>query len=123
VKGRLEVGEERIQVIANEITPLAEAAARGRMNGNGQEKADRSGDRVDLYFRESEVSSDELVQLRDTLLEYPGRCAVYLHLLSGANDETIIELPEQVGVSSTPELEASVERLFGARVNFRSLDS
>ena len=73
-----------------------------------------------LYVRESEVSSDELVRLRDTLLDFPGRSAVFLHLHSKANQETIIELPDQVRVGLTPELEASVEQLFGARVSFHS---
>ena len=37
--------------------------------------------------------------------------------------ETVIELPDQVRIASTPELEATVERLFGPRVSFQSLNS
>jgi DNA polymerase-3 subunit alpha len=119
VKGRLEAGEDRIQVIANEIGALAEAAKNqknglaGTGNGNGE--------KVHLYVREAEVSADELVLLRDTLLDFPGRSTVYLHLLQSADGETIIELPEQVRIDSTPELEGTVERLFGARISFHSL--
>ena len=121
VKGKLEVGEERMQVIANEILPLAEVAAKARVNGNGQGKANGDDDKVHLYVRESEVSADELVRLRDTLLDYPGRSPVFLHLHAGVSRETVIELPDQVRVAFTPELEANVERLFGARVSFHTL--
>jgi len=110
-----------MQVIANEILPLAEVAAKTRANGNAQEKVNGSDDKVHLYVRESEVSPDELVRLRDTLLDYPGRSAVLLHLHAGPSRETVIELPDQVRVAFTPELEANVERLFGARVSFHTL--
>ena len=121
LKGRLEVGEERIQIIANEINPLAEIATKARGNGNG--KPNGKGAPVHLYVRESEVSFDELAQLRDTLLDYPGPCAVFLHLLASAKNETIIELPDQVRVASTPELESAVEQRFGARIAFHALES
>ena len=118
VKGRLEVGEERIQVIANDIEALSEAAKNqkyGTVNGNGE--------KIHLYVREAEVSAEELVILRDTLLDFPGRSTVYLHLLQSVNGETVIELPDQVRIASTPELVGTVERLFGARVSFQSLVS
>ena len=124
VKGRLEVGEERMQVIANEIALLTDAAKNqknGHANGNG--RSNGNGEKVHLYVRESEVSADELVRLRDTLLDYPGPATVYLHMLASANGETIIELPEQVRITSSQELTDTVERLFGSRVSFHSLDS
>ena len=118
VKGRLEVGEDRIQVIANEIDALAQAAKNqknGATNGNGE--------KVHVYVREAEVSAEELILLRDTLLDFPGRSTVYLHMLQSTNGETVIELPDQVRIASSPELEGTVERLFGARVSFHSLES
>ena len=169
VKGRTEVGEERMQIFANEITPLAQEVAKTRMNGGANGKTNGHGDassraqaiarsqsveippgiqggelgeaseprgdevavsglpqglqRVHLYVRESEVSSHELVRLRETLLEHRGPCAVVLHLLASGKDETVIELPDQMRVASTPEFEATVQRLFGSRVSFHSLES
>jgi len=123
VKGRMEVGEERIQIFANDITPLAEEVARIRANGSVNGKANGNGDRVHLYIRESQVSADELLQLRETLLEYRGPCVVFLHLCGAVSGETVIELPDQVRVASTPELEATLQRLFGSRVSFHSLES
>ncbi|HLN88398.1 MAG TPA: DNA polymerase III subunit alpha [Candidatus Limnocylindrales bacterium] len=118
LKGRLEVGEDRMQVIANEITALSEAVKNQKnavTNGNGE--------KIHLYLREAEVSADELVRLRDTLLDYPGPATVFLHLLASANGETVIELPEQVRIASSPELEDTVAQLFGPRVSFHSLNS
>jgi hypothetical protein len=43
-------------------------------------------------------------------------------MLAAANGETVIELPEQVRIASSSELEDAVERLFGPRVSFRSLN-
>jgi hypothetical protein len=48
---------------------------------------------------------------------------VFLHLLAPVGGETVIELPEQVRVTSSPELAQTVERLFGTRVAFRSLEA
>jgi DNA polymerase-3 subunit alpha len=125
VKGKMEVGEERIQVFANEIVLLAQevskARANGGANGNGQRNGD--GERVHLYVREPEVSADELVQLRETLLEYPGPSTVLLHLVAPGNGETVIELPSQVRVAPTPALAEIVEKLFGPRVSFHALES
>jgi DNA polymerase III subunit alpha len=121
VKGRMEVGEERIQIFANEILPLAQEVSKGRANGNG--KGNGHHDRVHLYVRETEISSEELVQLRQTLLDHSGSCAVSLHLVAAEKGETVIELPDQVRIASTPELEATLERLFGTRIRFHSLES
>ena len=61
--------------------------------------------------------------MRDTLLDHPGRSVVFIHMLGKGQDETIIELPDQVRIAPGPALETTVEQLFGARVSFRSLDS
>jgi len=120
VKGRLEAGEDRIQVIANEVSALAEAI---KNHKNGNAKMSVNGEKVHLYMRESDMSADELVKLRDLLLDYPGRSVVFLHMLGIGQGETVIELPDQVRIASGPSLEATVEQLFGARVSFRSLAS
>jgi DNA polymerase III subunit alpha len=118
VKGKMEVGEERIQVIANEVTALADAAKNPKNTvTNG------AAEKIDLYVREDEVSSDELIRLRDTLLDFPGRHTVFLHLRAPANGETVIELPEQVRIAPSSELEDVVGKLFGPRVSFHALNS
>ena len=124
IKGKLEVGEDRMQVIANEVTGLAEAVKNQKnhlANGNG--KVNGNGEKIHLYVRECEVSADELVRLRDTLLDFPGQATVFLHLMAALRDETVIELPDQVRIAASPELEDTVEKLFGARVRFHALNS
>ena len=121
VKGRLEAGEERIQVIANEIIALADATSKGSANGNGSRNDPLGGEKLHLHARENEISPDELVRLRDMLLEYPGPCTVFLHLYAASRGETVIELPSQVRVAATPELAQSVEQHFGDRITINSL--
>jgi hypothetical protein len=43
--------------------------------------------------------------------------------MAAASGETVIELPDQVRIASSPELEDRVERLFGSRVSFSALNS
>jgi hypothetical protein len=117
----MEVGEERMQIFANEITPLAQEVSRNRLNGAANGKINGNGDRVHLYIRESEVSADELVQLRETLLEYRGPSAVLLHLCAPGKGETVIELPDQVRVASTPELAPALPPLSSPRLRLPSL--
>ena len=124
VKGKLEVGEDRMQIIANEITALSEAAAKARAPGNGNgHRNGVAGERMHLYMRESEISTDEMIQLRETLLNYPGSCTVFLHLIAPGTGETVIELPDQCRVSAGPELNDVLSKLFGSRVSFHSLES
>jgi DNA polymerase III subunit alpha len=123
IKGKLEVGEDRMQIIANEIMPLSEAAAKVRSLGNGNAHRNGSSERVHLYVREAEISPQEMVQLRDALLNCPGSSTVILHLVAEGTSETAIELPEQIRVASGPELVVLVSKLFGPRISFRSLES
>jgi DNA polymerase III subunit alpha len=118
VKGKMEVGEDRVQVIANEVTALADAVKNPK-----NAITSPTAEKVDLYVREDAVSADELVRLRDMLLDYPGRHIVYLHLRTPAIGETVIELPEQVRIAPSRELEALVDERFGMRVSFHSLNN
>ena len=122
VKGRLEVGDERAQIIANEITPITEAANGVRTNGGRKVKAKtaENGHKIDLYVRDHDMKSEDLTLLYNTLLEYPGTCQVFLHLLMPDKSETTIEISEQLKVASTPALVAAVQRLFGDRITVRA---
>jgi DNA polymerase-3 subunit alpha len=123
IKGKLEVGEDRMQIIANEIMPLPEAAAKVRVLANGSPSRNGSSERVHLYVHEAETSAQDLVQLREALLNCPGSSTVILHLLAEGVSETLIELPDQIRVASGPELESIVSKLFGPRISFRALES
>ena len=64
------------------------------------------------------------MRLRDMLLDYPGQHTVYLHLRAPSHGETVIELPEQVRIAPSRELEDLVdERSSATRVSFHSLNT
>jgi DNA polymerase-3 subunit alpha len=123
VHGRLEVGEERVQIIANEVTPMAQASRRASPGSSAsQPERAQNGDRIHFYVRGEEVTSEELGRLHETLLRYPGPCTVFLHLALPDKSETVIELPIHLKVARTPELLETVESLFGNRISpLRSL--
>ncbi|MEK7378335.1 MAG: OB-fold nucleic acid binding domain-containing protein, partial [Candidatus Binatota bacterium] len=119
VQGRLEVGEERIQVIANDVTPIAQASYPAQPTSSPVRPDRRqNGDGIHFYLRGQEVTSEELGQLHETLLRYPGPCTVFLHLSMPDKSETIIELPMNLKVARTAELLQTVESLFGNRITF-----
>ena len=117
VHGRLEVGEERVQIIANEVTPMAQASQRAAVPARKQPERDQNGERVHFYVRGEEVTSEELGRLHETLLRYPGPCTVFLHLALPDKGETVIELPVHLKVARTRELLETVESLFGNRIS------
>ena len=75
-----------------------------------------AGDGVHLYITGPSATSEELNRLHETLCRYPGDRTVFLHLHTANRGETIIELPDQLKVASTPELFQVVEELFGDRI-------
>jgi len=120
VSGKMDVGEERVQIIANGVVPLEQAAqqlppAPARKKDNGQ--------RIHFYVVSPNVTSEEFVRLHAMLRRYPGTCPVFLHLRKPDQSETVIELPEDLRVASNPELLQTVEQLFGSRVTVSPLPS
>jgi DNA polymerase-3 subunit alpha len=103
VSGTLEVGEERCQIIADEVTALVQA----------REKAVRQ---VHFALRAERVSADHLRTLRATLTEHRGPCTAFLHLLLPNRTETVIALPPDLKVAASERMVDAVERLFGSGV-------
>jgi DNA polymerase-3 subunit alpha len=118
VQGKLEVGEERVQIIANEILPLAEVSLKAKKTAS-----EKNGNGVHFYIRGPGVTPKELSELYETLLHHPGSSTVYLHLFTPERGETIIELPTHLQVAPTTALSEAVERLFGDRITFHPLES
>jgi DNA polymerase-3 subunit alpha len=120
VKAKLEVGEERVQLIANDVTPMAEAARQspGRRPSDAA-SAEREEDAaaMHLYVAGFLATSQDLTRLRETLCRYPGDRKVFLHLFTDNRNETVIELPDHLKVNSTPELLRAMEDLFGSRIS------
>jgi DNA polymerase-3 subunit alpha len=103
VVGTLEVGEERCQIIADEVVPLVAARA-------------RSTQEVHFALRAERVTEETLRTLRATLAQYRGECPAYLHLLLPNQTETIIALPRDLRVAPTEGMVEAVEQLLGRGV-------
>jgi len=100
LSGTLEVGEERRQVIAEEVALLLEA----------REKAAKE---VHFALQAERLSAEHLRTLRQTLAQHRGSCDAFLHLLLPDRTETVIALPAELKVAPTERMVEEVERLFG----------
>jgi DNA polymerase III subunit alpha len=106
LSGRLEVSEERCQVVADEITRLEEARA-------------KSVREVQILLDGGRVTRDDMLRLGQTLARFPGPCPAYIHVVRDQY-ETRISL-EKHGVSATHELIAALaEGVSAAEARFIS---
>ena len=121
VSGKMDVGEERVQIIGNNVVPLEQAAQ--QLPPGSERRKKENGQRIHFYVVSPGVTSEEFVRLHDTLRKYPGTCPVFLHLRKPDQSETVIELPSDLRVASNPELLQTVEQLFGSRVTVSPLPS
>ena len=103
VTGTLEVGEERCQIIADEVVLLAAHRA-------------RTTQEVHLALRAERVTEELFARLKQTLAEHRGDCPAYLHLLLPNSSETIIALPRDLRVAATEGMIEAVEQLCGRGV-------
>jgi DNA polymerase-3 subunit alpha len=105
VAGALELSEERCQVIADEIIPLARAHA---------EAIRQVHVRVPL----SGLPPDALTILRQVLAAHPGPCDAFLHLERDVENETVLALPASLRVAATDKIVNAVEQILGAGVMY-----
>jgi len=105
VSGTLEVGEERRQVIAENISLLALVR---------QETVKQ----VHIRVSHKAASIDKLQSLRTTLMAHRGSCPTFLHLRLPDECETVIALPCELRVAATDAMVEEVERLFGSGVTY-----
>jgi DNA polymerase-3 subunit alpha len=100
VGGGLDVSDERCQVIADEIVPLAAA---------------RAGAIRQVHVRvPAQVGREGLERLRDILAAHPGSCEAFLHLERGDDAEAVLALPHSIRVAATDEIVNAVELVLGA---------
>lgn len=101
VAGALDISAERCQIIADEITPLADARA---------DAISQVHVRIDLG-----VDRDVLATLRSVLAEHPGPCDAFLHLVR-EDSETVLALPETLRVAASDQIVNAVEAILGSGV-------
>ncbi|MEW6271563.1 MAG: DNA polymerase III subunit alpha [Thermodesulfobacteriota bacterium] len=106
VSGRLDVSEERRQIIAEELTRLEEARARAIRE-------------LQISLDARRVTREDMERLLQTLTRYPGPCPAYVHVVR-EQYETRIAL-EKLAVATTHELIAALaERVQGVEARFVS---
>ena len=103
VAGALEISDERCQVIADEVLPLARAHA-------------ESIRQVHVRVPLASVGRDALAVLKEVLAAHPGPCDAFLHLERGDESETVLALPATLRVTAGGAIVSAVERLLGAGV-------
>ena len=104
--GKLDITEERCQIIADQFVRLDEARARTIRE-------------LKIQIDGSRFTREDLERLGQTLACYPGNCPTYLHVKRDAY-ETRISL-EKHGVATNHELIAALaERLTGVEARFVS---
>ncbi len=100
IKGTLEMGDERCQIIADEVILLVE-------------EREHTVQEVHFALRADSVDEGGLRSLRTALEEHSGGCPAFLHLLLPDRTETIIELPHELRVAATDGMVDAVEMIFG----------
>ena len=111
VKGRLDVGEERVTLIANDILPLEEACAQAIA-------APASTMPREVHFFLTEVTRDELHTFHDLIAREQGPASVYLHLTTPARETRVVG-PANFRINPSRTLLDTVHRKFGARITAR----
>ncbi len=106
VTGRLDVSEERRQVIAEEVTRLEDARARVIRE-------------LQISLDARRVTREDVIRIGQTLARYPGPCPAYIHVVR-EQYETRIAL-EKHAVATTHEVIVAIsERVAGAEARFVS---
>jgi len=103
VKGRVDVGEESVKLIATEITPLKDV----------RENLTKS-----VHFKLSTpgLEKEQIHKLNDIIKKYKGNCDTVVHVVIPNRSETIISLPDEVKISPSDEMLRDVEKLFGYKI-------
>ena len=102
IQGEMETGDEAVKVIVKSLDWAAEAHK-------------RRVQQVILKLLPSEISPDQLRELKRNLLQHRGKCPVRIDF-ADPEFKTSLELPRNLLVAATPQLVASVNKIFGRDV-------
>ena len=111
IKGRLDVGEERVTLIANNILPLEEACAQAIATPSNPIPRE-------VHFYLQEVTRPELQTFHDLIAREQGPASVYLHMTTAAQEAKVIG-PADFRINPSKTLLDTVHRTFGARITAR----
>jgi DNA polymerase-3 subunit alpha len=100
IKGRVDVGEESIKVIASEVFPFEQAVSKLTA-------------RVHLQVRSEGLGRQDLIAIKEILQDCRGNCPVYLHLVLPEKREAVIVLGEEWKLNSSDQLVHRMRDLLG----------
>ena len=113
VNGRLDVGEERVTLIANGILPLDQACAQVMAAPSAA-----AAPPAEVHFYLKEVTRRELQAFHDLIAQEQGQASVFLHMATGASGTKVIG-PANFRINPSRTLLDTVHRRFGARITAR----
>jgi len=100
IKGKVDVGEDSVKVIASEVFPFDQA-----MN--------KLATSVHLRVRSEGLGREDLVALKEIFQDCRGDCPAYLHLILPGKREAVIVLGDEWKLSSTDQLVRRIRDLLG----------
>jgi DNA polymerase III alpha subunit len=100
--GEIEVGEENPKVLAKTLEWAAEVH-RGRVQ------------QVVIRLNPSQVSSEQLRELKQQVLQHRGKCPVRIDFCD-PKFKTSLVFPKNLGLTATPQLVVAINRIFAAEV-------
>lgn len=103
VLGTADTDGENVKVIAKSIWPIDDAP----------QKLTKS---VHFFLHQPEVTPNHLAQLKNMLSRFPGECPAFVHLIVPEKSETVLSLPPELKLAPSPQLVATVDKLFGHSV-------
>ncbi|MDO8643980.1 MAG: DNA polymerase III subunit alpha, partial [bacterium] len=94
-------GEEEIKILARDIAPLVRQTV---------------GHEVHVRLASARIRKEQLEDLKKLIQSHRGKIPLVLHLQDPSAGETILSLPQELGVEPSPDLLKSVNSLFGGEV-------
>jgi hypothetical protein len=99
VRGTLDPSEDHVKIKATEVQTLPEVCLPSEKN-------------IRLKIPLASLMPSQLEGLKEILNDHRGQTRVYLHLINGKQQETIIALSDQYAVDSSPLFQERVKNLF-----------
>lgn len=103
LKARVDVSDERVVLVANELSALADIR-------------DSSAEEALIVLKDDLITPSTLSDLKKTLNKYKGTCKVKVSIKKAKHSEVIMSLPDDYKISPSEEFCIELERLFGAHV-------
>jgi DNA polymerase-3 subunit alpha len=100
IKGKADVGEENVKIIAGEILPFEQAV--GKLTT-----------RIHLQLKVNGLGRDDFLAIKEVFKDCRGTCPVYLHLILPEHQEAVIALGDEWKLNSSDQLIQRMKDLLG----------